>query len=188
MEAAEVWRPIPGHAPYEVSTLGRVRRRARVLKPFANSNGYLRVSLSAKRARRVAFVHVLVLEAFVGPCPPGMEARHVHDRDPRNCCLWNLAWGTDKQNGSDRVRHGSTPLKDLTGQVFGSLTVICRTAASKNTPWHCRCACGGGHVVRGDLLRSGRVTHCRACGGARAGVGFGVGFSAADDENPAKEA
>lgn len=183
----EVWRPIHGRAPYEVSTLGRVRRGARVLKPFVHNGLYQRVHLCIGGLRHKAFVHVLVLEAFVGPCPPGMEARHVHDRDPLNCCLWNLAWGTKLENGSDRVRHGTTPLLDLTGQVFGRLTVIRRTATSKNTSWHCRCACGGGHIVRGDLLRRGRVTHCRACG-TRPGVTPGVGNLAAGHQNTEKQA
>lgn len=36
-----------------------------------------------------------------------MQARHVHDPDPRNNALWNLAWGTQAQNEADKVRHGT---------------------------------------------------------------------------------
>jgi hypothetical protein len=50
-------------------------------------------------------VYRLVLEAFVGPCPTGMEACH-HDDDPTNNRLRNLRWDTHKNNCSDRSRNG----------------------------------------------------------------------------------
>lgn len=56
-------------------------------------------------------VHRLVLLAFVGPCPEGMEARH-EDGDPSNNRLDNLAWGTPAENRADNRRLGrytSTP-------------------------------------------------------------------------------
>lgn len=56
---------------------------------------------------RSYYVHRLVLEAFVGPCPEGMEARHFPDRDPTNNCVWNLGWGTHTQNMADREQHGT---------------------------------------------------------------------------------
>jgi hypothetical protein len=34
-----------------------------------------------------------------------MECRHL-DGNPANNRLENLAWGTDKENGQDRIRHG----------------------------------------------------------------------------------
>lgn len=52
-------------------------------------------------------VHRLVLEAFVGPCPPGMECRHFPDRDPTNNRLDNLSWATRKQNMEDKASHGT---------------------------------------------------------------------------------
>jgi len=56
--------------------------------------------------RRRYFVHRLVLLAFVGPCPAGMEARHL-DGDPTNNRLPNLCWGTPKENKQDSQRHGT---------------------------------------------------------------------------------
>ena len=53
-------------------------------------------------------VHTLVLLAFVGPCPPGMECRHFPDRNPANNCLENLSWGTRSQNQQDRITHGTS--------------------------------------------------------------------------------
>jgi hypothetical protein len=54
-------------------------------------------------------VHRLVLEAFVGPCPPGMEACHFPDRDPHNNSAKNLSWGTPKRNHRHRLIHGTDP-------------------------------------------------------------------------------
>lgn len=51
------------------------------------------------------YIHRAVLEAFIGPCPEGMECRHL-DRDKYNNRLPNLCWGTSKENGEDQVRHG----------------------------------------------------------------------------------
>ncbi|WP_439621469.1 HNH endonuclease signature motif containing protein [Gemmata sp.] len=56
--------------------------------------------------RRRVNVHRLILEAFVGPCPLGMETRHL-DGDRLNNRLDNLAWGTPAENAADRIRHGT---------------------------------------------------------------------------------
>lgn len=66
--------------------------------------GYLRVRLR----RRLRMVHHLVLEAFIGPCPDGMEARHYPDHDPTNNRLTNLQWGTPIANARDRDEQGRT--------------------------------------------------------------------------------
>jgi hypothetical protein len=46
------------------------------------------------------------LETFVGPCPPGMEARHL-DGNKFNNNLYNLEWTTRSINATDRTRHGT---------------------------------------------------------------------------------
>ena len=51
-------------------------------------------------------VHVLVLEAFVGPRPYGMQCCHG-DGNPLNNAASNLRWGTAESNYSDRVVHGT---------------------------------------------------------------------------------
>lgn len=47
-------------------------------------------------------VHNLVLEAFVGPRPPGMECRHL-DSNKLNNRLYNICWGTKSQNALDHA-------------------------------------------------------------------------------------
>lgn len=68
--------------------------------------GRLKTCLGYGNQRGVAR---LVLEAFVGPCPSGMEACHFPDPDPRNCALSNLRWDTKKANARDKDLHGRTP-------------------------------------------------------------------------------
>jgi len=53
-------------------------------------------------------LHSLILEAFIGPRPKGMCARHCPDSDPTNNAITNLRWGTHGQNADDRDRDGNT--------------------------------------------------------------------------------
>lgn len=112
-------KPIDGFDGYEVDSDGAVwsRRLAirggrigntpRKLNPVLR-RGYERVGL--RRSGRIHWrsVHRLVLEAFVGPCPTGMEALHGPDPSKRNNQLCNLRWGTPKENGADSRIHGTS--------------------------------------------------------------------------------
>lgn len=52
-------------------------------------------------------VHLLVLEAFVGPRPsPTHDACHGIG-GPRDNSLANLRWGTKQENADDRLLHGT---------------------------------------------------------------------------------
>jgi hypothetical protein len=48
----------------------------------------------------------MVLEAFVGPRPAGLVARHL-DGNVLNCRPTNLCWGTQQENIADQERHGT---------------------------------------------------------------------------------
>ena len=105
----ESWAKINAYDYYEVSTLGRVLSRAykepRILAPRPLKNyPYLRVSLSKDGVVTDHYIHRLVLEAFIGPCPVDMEACH-RDDDKTNNRLDNLFWGTHQENLSSRVTH-----------------------------------------------------------------------------------
>lgn len=63
---------------------------------------YLVVNLGHSDVRRVAH---LVLEAFVGPCPAGMQCCHDNDVYDDNR-LENLSWDTPSKNRYDSVRNG----------------------------------------------------------------------------------
>ena len=56
-----------------------------------------------------------------------------------------------------------TNAHELTGQVFGSLTVLKRAEYQRKNGgvwWTCRCSCGESYDVPGTLLVTGRRTHC----------------------------
>src|SRR5262245_4122456 len=93
--------------------------RLRLYKDSRPGKGYLRVVLHDRRRGRHRFsVHRLILEAFVGPCPEGMECCH-HDGNPANNRLANLRWDTRRQNQPDARRHGSFARKPR-GERHGS--------------------------------------------------------------------
>jgi hypothetical protein len=100
---SEAWRRHPRYAGFEISDQGRVRnvRTGRILLGSVNRRGY-RMAMIGRRPRPV---HRLVLEAFEGPCPVGMEACHENDVKADNR-LSNLAWKTRSANLRDAVRNG----------------------------------------------------------------------------------
>jgi len=105
-DSNEIWLPISGFDKYEVSNLGRVKshhRNGRILRPGLSNFGHLSVVLGRGNTR---MVHALVLTAFAGPRPPGMECRHL-DGDPTNNHFDNLRWGTRSENILDAVAHGT---------------------------------------------------------------------------------
>lgn len=77
------------------------------MKQNRHKYGYPMVSLKRGGKTVTLYVHRLLLETFVGPCPPGMECRHL-DNDPTNIRLRNLAWGTKAENEADKVANGTT--------------------------------------------------------------------------------
>jgi hypothetical protein len=79
-------------------------------------------------------VHHLVLEAFVGPCPPGMESRHLNG-NPADNRLANLAWGTHKENIADAIERGTRPRgrRPVRAKVTENLVRVIRIA--RNEGW-----------------------------------------------------
>ncbi|MDQ1111180.1 hypothetical protein QE418_000628 [Microbacterium testaceum] len=147
----EWWHPVVGYeGAYEVSSRGRVRGlprldargrsiRGRVLRPTGRP--YLSVSLCQGGRPRTVQVHRLVLEAFVGLCPPGMEALHIDDV-PTNNAASNLRWGTHAENVHDTVRSG-------------------RHSEVRKT------RCPQGHLLGGANARSSSDRSCKACRNGR---------------------
>lgn len=72
------------------------------MKP-AIRGGYPEVRVTDAKGRSV---HSLVLEAFVGPRPEGLECRHLNG-NPLDSRLENLRWGTKSENYADRHGHGT---------------------------------------------------------------------------------
>jgi hypothetical protein len=66
----------------------------------------LAVNLEDGDRRALEYVHRLVLSAFVGSCPEGLEGCHF-DGNPFNNRLVNLRWDTRLANTHDSIRHGT---------------------------------------------------------------------------------
>ena len=67
----------------------------------------LHVQLWKSNKQKCCKVHRLVLTAFVGPCPQGMECCH-NDGNPFNNKVSNLRWNTPTNNQADRTKHGTS--------------------------------------------------------------------------------
>ncbi|MBN7395680.1 HNH endonuclease [Mycobacteroides abscessus subsp. abscessus] len=183
----EQWRPVVGfEGLYEVSDLGRVRTVPRLvsmgrgyrtvpgrIRKYGHSttHGYLIVGLSrpGKRRATTALVHRLVLEAFVGPCPDGMEACHF-DGDKTNNRLPNLRWDTRRANQDDAIRIGKRldpnrshcakghPLTSETTYVNPRGVRECRTCRSVFMDRYVTEINSGEHTV---VPRNPDRSHCR---------------------------
>jgi hypothetical protein len=67
---------------------------------------YLRVGLRRDGKIYTRTIHSLVMQAFLGRRPDGLDVCH-YDGNPHNNRLSNLRWGTDFDNTADKRRHGT---------------------------------------------------------------------------------
>ena len=112
----ERWLAIPNHPKYEVSNTGRVRSRVRrykgsphIMAQTLDKSGYPSVvlqSLVHKYGTCRRTVHSLVLSAFLGLRPDGMQASHL-DGDKCNNIPSNLVWETPAENSMRKFDHGT---------------------------------------------------------------------------------
>jgi hypothetical protein len=117
----ERWLPVPGYEGiYEVSDQGRVKSLARVIKRNSGrdnpiperilkpimSRRYPAVSLYGPNGFASPTIHALVMRAFVGPMPEGMQVAHNNgDRNDNRLC--NLRYATAIENNLDKFAHGT---------------------------------------------------------------------------------
>lgn len=126
----EIWKNICGYIGlYMVSNYGRIKsleklvnnRYGKILRKEQNikiqklkKSDHRYVFLSKNNISKFRYIHRLVLETFIGPCPEGMECRHL-DGNPANNRLNNLKWGTYKENQLDRFTHKTSNLGSRNG-------------------------------------------------------------------------
>ena len=109
----ELWKTIrETDGRYEISSLGRVRRTAHILKPYvAGGKQYFQVSLGAYKRR---YIHRLVAEYFLGGTPNGFVVNHK-DGNRLNNQFDNLEVITPRENVAHAIqvlrRHGGAPRK-----------------------------------------------------------------------------
>jgi hypothetical protein len=118
-----VIKDIPGFFGYKVDNMGVVwsfKRgyKERLTPRVRPEDGYLTVTLTKNGKSYTKRVHRLVLEAFCGPCPEGMETRHTPNSDRANNRLDNLQWGTHSDNIRDSlIRICSTGKKNKNSKI-----------------------------------------------------------------------
>jgi len=151
----EKWLPVKGYNDlYSVSNFGRVKSEDRtvlkktrwggvsyhrllgkVINPGVKSNGYLFVGLSKNNIKKYRMVHTLVIEAFVGDRPNGMDVSH-EDNDKTNNHISNLCYKTHYENVLDRARHGverkgeTVPTSVLSEEQVKSIRLLSAKGAS----------------------------------------------------------
>lgn len=124
----EIWKPVIGFENYyEVSNLGRVRRKIgqtiykdgriaifsqTVLKPSLNKKGYERVYLSINSKKFTKSVHRLVAESFIENPLSKSTVNH------KNCIktdnrIENLEWCTNHENMKHAFEMGRFKERDL---------------------------------------------------------------------------
>lgn len=120
----EEWRTHPTYSEYDVSDEGRVRRNVdagpskagKLLDGGLKKGGYREVILMHAGVKHHKRVHLLVLEAFVGPRPEGCWGLHWDD-DSSNNALKNLRWGEYKENYVDWLRNGGSRRGSKSGKA-----------------------------------------------------------------------
>lgn len=117
----EWWKPVLGYELlYEASSYGEIRSvdhvtistvgvarrfKGKILKPSPDKDGYLTVALHKNGIQKTHRVHHLVLGAFKGPRPDGLEGCHNNGNNQDNR-IANLRWGTISSNRIDTINHG----------------------------------------------------------------------------------
>lgn len=139
----EKWKYIAGYEGYyQVSDCGNVRSVDRtvttvdgVVRSYTGHNlsladdgdGYMVVLLSKDNIKKHRRVHRLVLDAFVGIRPDGLECCH-NDGCPSNNMLNNLRWDTISENKRDMIKHGSRSTQKLSARdALGVKQLLKRT-------------------------------------------------------------
>lgn len=109
----EIWKNIDGYdGKYQVSTWGRVRNAetGKILTPYKNEKGYLKVGLQKNGKSNKHRVNRLVAKAFVMN-PYNLPQVNHKDGNKENNSYTNLEWTTNEinQKHSRLMRKGVLP-------------------------------------------------------------------------------
>lgn len=110
------WYEIDEHPNYEINRMGQVRSKktGKLLKPYDDGTGYLRLKLNGQNCR----LHILVAKQFVPNLDPKTKVVVNHKKgDKYDCRASQLEWVTQSENikhawdigliSRKKVKHGS---------------------------------------------------------------------------------
>lgn len=115
----EKWKSVAGYEGlYEVSNMGRVKslKKDLILKPHANSRGYINQGLYKDGKYEFIGVHRLVAKAFIENPNDYNEVNHI-DENPSNNNANNLEWCNHDYN-----IHFGTALSRMRKSVISNFT------------------------------------------------------------------
>lgn len=159
---SEQWKEIDGSPGYWVSDMGRVRSGdgpgSRILRGSI-VEGYARHRLTGLGPRRTVSAQELVLTAFVGLRPDGLEALHRNDI-PSDNRLTNLWWGTRSDNLHDAVRNGRHAMANKThckrGHELSGENIVTTVKANGSKARQCRTCKRALHAIGERRRRAAR--------------------------------
>lgn len=117
-------KAIPGASGYFITRSGKVYsdrqagggggRNAEMHEVTATAEGhkYKRVVLMINGKKTTKYVHDLIVSAYGGKKKKGDQIRHLDGNKDHNTAD-NLKPGTPKENGEDRVKHGTAVRKSF---------------------------------------------------------------------------
>lgn len=88
----ETWKECVGFPNYQISNIGRIRNKDKIMKPHNRRDGYYHIGLWGEDCKRhYPVIHRLVALAFL-PNPKNLPLINHKDENRHNNRLENLEW------------------------------------------------------------------------------------------------
>ncbi len=108
-----MWKIIDEMKSYEISENGEIRKLPykRLLKPFEDKDGYLKVCLCENNRRKYRFVHRLVAQTYIDNKYNKPTVNHI-DGNKKNNNINNLEWATIKEQNIHALKNNLRNMKN----------------------------------------------------------------------------
>lgn len=177
----EIWRAIDGYNYYEISDLGNVRSKDRLivtingnsyikrghqLKPKRHKDGYLFITLTDKNNRKNHYLHRLVANSFIENEENKPQVNHLNGNKTDNT-IENLEWATNAENSRHAYNNGLyfriEHLKPTSQAVIDTSTNTCYPTIKEAAN-----ALNRNYTVVREMLKGKRnktipLEYCNAC-------------------------
>jgi hypothetical protein len=116
----EEWREIPGYAPYQISSLGRVKgKKGQIINPVLISTGYTQICMYKKRY----LFHRLVALTFI-PNPDNKPTVDHINRIRTDNRVENLTWANYSEQNINRSGTSSSGHKNIYITPYNCYNVV----------------------------------------------------------------